>query len=186
MIYVEDVRKMSKINPKGGFLIDRTWPKGIIRLIPHKEKSAAKKSDLAQIHWRPQLAPSLGTWKWFEVNPEKVSLFRSRYFRELQTKKRHWMPILRESIKSDVALLFDSRESSLAPAHFLKEFLDLMKTNKKAVDKHVKFEADSLRGVAVPVEKAASRKGMRPLKEERNFKAEQKLTFTPPGKRRIL
>ena len=185
MIHVEDVRHM-----KGGaierFLIDRQWPRGVVRAIPHKEESGAVKRGLAEIKWRPQLAPSAGIWKWLEANPDKVSLFRSRYFGELQSKERYWMPILRELIKRDVALLFDPRESSLAPAHFLKEFLDLMRTDKRAADKHVKFEADSRRGVAVPVEKAISRKSLRPLKEERNFKAEQKLTFTPPGKRRVL
>ena len=185
MIYIEDVRHM-KEGAIERFLIDREWPRGVLRAIPHKEESGSAKRGLAEIKWRPQLAPSSEIWKWFEANLDKVSLFRSRYFGELQSKERYWMPIFRGSIKSDVALLFDSHESSLAPAHFLKEFLDLMRTDKRAVGKHVKFEADSRRGVAVPVEKAISRKGLRPLRDEMSFKPKQKAIFDSSGKRKKL
>lgn len=189
MIQLENVREMSKRSGAKKFLIDLEWPKGITRFIPHKEKSGTKKASLAEIKWCPQLAPRFETWKWFQSNLDKISQFRSRYFRELEQKKRHWLPIvqdLQDLRRHEVTLLYDSKYSPWTPAHFFKEFLDLqMKTSKRRPEQ-IKHVVRPGLGVAVPIEKAISRKGARPLKEEMKFKPEQKLKFVEGDKRKIL
>ena len=124
MIRIEDIRNMEKENNRKRFLIDREWPKDVVRSIPHKEKSGQTRRALALIEWLPKLTPSAALWKWFHHEPAKIGQFRSRYFRELKGKKKHWAAIAQESKKNEVALLYHGKRPDLTPAHFLKEFLD--------------------------------------------------------------
>lgn len=131
MIRIEDIRRMTTETDVKRFLIDREWPKDVVRSIPHKEKSGLKKRSLALIKWSPELAPSLALWKWFHHDPDKTEAFRRRYFRELQGKKRGWVAIAQESEKTDVALLYHGKSAGLTPAHFLKEFLGIQLETQK-------------------------------------------------------
>lgn len=124
MIRIENMYEMSKTKDTKRFLIDREWPKKVVRAIPRKEKSGQTRSALAQIEWCPKLVPSRELWKWFNHEPEKIERFRSRYFRELQTQKKNWAAIASESGKGDVTLLYHGKSVDFTPAQFLKEFLE--------------------------------------------------------------
>jgi uncharacterized protein YeaO (DUF488 family) len=54
-------------------LVDRLWPRGL------------SKSDLADVEWRPEVAPSARLRKWFGHRPERWAEFRERYFAELRS-----------------------------------------------------------------------------------------------------
>ncbi len=187
MIRIENMYDMSKENDVKRFLIDHEWPKDVVRSIPHKEKSGQTRMALAQIHWSPQLAPSRTLWKWFHHDPDKIESFRSRYFRELQGKKKHWVAIAQESEKNKVALLYHGKRANLTPAHFLKEFLDIQLETHQ-IPRQMRKKCVSLpgQGIAVPVEKSISQKRGLPLKLEISFTPKQRLTQVPAEKRRTL
>ncbi len=190
MIRVENIRNMAKESDVKRFLIDREWPKDVVRSIPRNEESGQTRKTLARIHWSPELAPSPELWKWFSHDPEKIRRFRGRYFRELQKKKKNWVTILQESGKNEVALLYHGKQEKyahLTPAQFLKEYLD-DQLKMHHIPEPAKMRAMNLQGqgISVPVGKAISQKHELPLKKEMSFKPKQKLTLVPAGKRRML
>lgn len=183
MIYVQDVRKM-KDDGSQRVLVDREWPRGVIRAIPHKEQSGTSKRALAAILWRPKLAPSAELWKWFQVNPDKADHFRARYFNELLTKRSVWLPIAQASKKEDTALLYQAKNLPFAPAHFFKEFLGIQAGH--VAKKHAELPGTSGRGLSLPVGQVVSRKYARPLRVSARLAAEQKLRTVPPKNRRTV
>src|ERR1700678_2734598 len=64
-------------------LVDRLWPRGL------------NKSEVAADEWLRRLAPSDYMRKWFHAQPEKWTLFRKRYLKELPQKPKQ---ICRRSI----------------------------------------------------------------------------------------
>ncbi len=187
MIRVEDVYQMDKSKNSRRFLIDRKWPRGVVRYIPHKEESGRAKNALAEIHWKPQLAPGPALWQWFLENPDKIDRFRRRYFGELQAKKRHWLPIALDSKKNGVTLLYRTVDLPWTPAAFFKEFLDLqLKAGHLTVQNHFGSGDRPRRGVSAPVEKAISRKTRLPLKPERKFAPSVKQSYVSGEKRRVV
>jgi len=133
------------------------------------------------------LAPSSALWKWFHHDADKISQFRTRYFRELQGKKTYWLRIVQESEKNEVALLYHGKHDYLTPAHFLKEFLDIqLETHPIFKSRRKKRIGLTGKGVAAPVEKSISRKHKLPLREEMSFVPEQKMTQVPAERRRMI
>lgn len=55
------------------FLVERLWPRGLSKAKLHVEA------------WLKEVGPSTELRKWFSHDPEKWPLFRTRYFRELDT-----------------------------------------------------------------------------------------------------
>ena len=190
MIRIENIHDMAVAGDATRFLIDHEWPKGIIRSIPHKEKSGQALKALAEIHWSPELAPSPALWEWFHHDSEKIEHFRNRYFRELEAKEKYWAMIALEAKQHKVALLYHGKYPGFTPAQFLKEFLDIrLKTYRIPKPAHEKCTCSpdlSGGGVAPPVEKAICRKHNLPLKKEMSFTPEQKLTRMPAEKRKRL
>ncbi len=93
------------------FLIDRLWPRGI------------KKSALAGVEWLKDIAPSTPLREWFGHEPAKWKEFQKRYRAELKENSNAWKTILDALKKSNVTLLFGSREREINHAVVLKEFL---------------------------------------------------------------
>ena len=188
MISIENIHDMAGAGDVKRFLIDHEWPKDVVRSIPHKEKSGGLHKALAQIHWSPELAPSVALWRWFNHDPEKIESFRKRYAVELEAKKKSWLAIAGESQKGEVVLLYHGRRGDITPAQFLKEFLEIqLKAHRVPKSVHEKCTCSSGLsggGVAPPVEKAISRKHKLPLKTEMSFRPEQKLTQMPAEKRK--
>lgn len=186
MIRIENIQHMVKDDAIRRFFIERQWPRGVVRYIPHKEKSGQAREALARIDWRPQLAPSAALWAWFRHHPEKSEEFRSRYFRELEKKKKYWVPIAREADKGEVALLYRNRSVSFSPETFLKEFLEAQLEGRQIKKKvHAKFLGLPGQGVAPSVEKSISRKRALPLRREMSFDQKEGLTFVPTPQRKI-
>ena len=93
-------------------LIDRLWPRGL-----SKEKA---KVDL----WLKEIAPSTELRKWFNHDPARWELFKSRYFKELDENSATVQKLLDEIKNHDsVTLLFSSKESHLNNAVALREYL---------------------------------------------------------------
>src|SRR3989338_3276378 len=113
MIRIENIRDMHEMRAARRFLIDREWPKGVVRAIPHNEESGQSRGGLGQIRWSPELAPSPALWKWFHHDPEKIRQFRDRYFRELDRKKKSWISIARASEEGSVTLLYHGKRARL-------------------------------------------------------------------------
>src|SRR5262245_32934635 len=81
-------------------LVDRLWPRGL------------SKSDLKDVLWIKDVAPSTELRKWFGHDPERWDEFRSRYFAELRDNPA--VEKLRETIAAGpVTLLYGARD----PAH---------------------------------------------------------------------
>ena len=187
MIRVENILHMEKADDLKRFLVDREWPNGVVRAIPHKEKGGRARAALAQIRWSPELAPSPALWKWFHHDPDKIERFRSRYFRELEAKQKHWLAIARASEKEEIVLLYHGKSAHHTPAQFLKQFLEArLEAHRVPAPAHVKHVGMPGRAVAPPVEKAISRRRALPLKKEISIVPELKLRQVPAQNRRVL
>jgi len=93
-------------------LVDRIWPRGLSR--------AKAKIDL----WLKEIAPSTELRKWFNHDPARWELFKSRYFKELDENSATVQKLLDEIKNHDsVTLLFSSKESHLNNAVALREYL---------------------------------------------------------------
>ena len=99
-------------------LVDRLWPRGL-----SKEKAAVKV-------WLRDLAPSDELRKWFHANPSGWTMFRKRYFKELQDSEA--APALGQlyelvAKEKPITLLFAYHNTAHNNAVALKELLDGMK-----------------------------------------------------------
>lgn len=186
MMLLEDVRHMKK-GASERHLIDRQWPRGVVRAIPRKEESGAARRTLAEIKWHPQLAPSAALWQWYQSNPDKADRFRMRYFKELESQRSRWLPILQKSRKGGpVALLYQAKDLPQTPAHFFKEFLDAQGA-RGVSEWHERPSGRSGQGLHLPAGKVQSRKGTQPIKEEEaSLKPKLRLKSVAAEKRRVL
>jgi uncharacterized protein YeaO (DUF488 family) len=94
------------------FLVDRLWPRGIA------------KSALSSVKWLRDVAPSAELRKWYQHDPDKWTEFQKRYRRELKKNAPAWEPLLEAARKSDVTLLYGSRNVEINHAVVLKKFLE--------------------------------------------------------------
>jgi uncharacterized protein YeaO (DUF488 family) len=93
-------------------LVDRLWPRGL-----RKDKVRV---DL----WLKDIAPSDQLRRWFDHDPTKWSVFRKKYFAELESKSELVQIILNKSEKDSVCLLYGAKDEIHNNAVALKEFLD--------------------------------------------------------------
>jgi len=100
-------------SPKDGvrILVERLWPRGV------------KKSSLHLEQWAKEVAPSETLRKWFHHDPARWQEFERRYFRELDENEEIWRPLLAESRKGRVTLIYSSHDREHNNAVALKEYL---------------------------------------------------------------
>ena len=93
-------------------LVDRLWPRGL------------KKEHIVLDLWLKEIAPSTGLRKWFNHQPEKWLVFKSKYVEELTVNKA--VQDLREACedKDVVTLLFAARDQHYNHALVLQSFLE--------------------------------------------------------------
>jgi uncharacterized protein YeaO (DUF488 family) len=93
------------------FLVERLWPRGL------------SKERLHLRAWLKEVGPSTGLRKWFNHDPLKWSQFRTRYFRELDSRPESWRPILTAASRGTVTLVYSSHDEEHNNAVALTEYL---------------------------------------------------------------
>jgi uncharacterized protein YeaO (DUF488 family) len=99
-------------------LVDRLWPRGL------------RKTDVAVDEWLRELAPSNELRKWYHAHPERWTLFRKRYLKELAAPEaeRDLQKLYRLARKrSQLTLLYASKNETKNNATVLKDLLDGMR-----------------------------------------------------------
>lgn len=107
-------RSYDPVSPSDGtrVLVDRLWPRGVQKQTLHL--------DL----WLKDVAPSSELRKWFSHEPEKWDQFQERYFHELDTNKAALEPLLKIIQKSDVTLIYSTKDAEHNNAVCLKKYIE--------------------------------------------------------------
>jgi uncharacterized protein YeaO (DUF488 family) len=92
-------------------LVERLWPRGLSR------------KTLRIDAWLKDVGPSTGLRQWFSHDPDKWPRFRSRYFRELDSRPEAWRPIVSAARRGTVTLVYSSRDTTHNNAVALKDYL---------------------------------------------------------------
>jgi uncharacterized protein YeaO (DUF488 family) len=95
-------------------LVDRLWPRGI------------SKSRASLDAWDKELAPSSELREWFGHAPERWSMFRRKYRKELKDHKVGLEALKRRSVRRPVTLLYAAKSHDYNQARVLKEALEEM------------------------------------------------------------
>jgi uncharacterized protein YeaO (DUF488 family) len=93
------------------FLVERLWPRGL------------SKEKLHLTAWLKEVGPSTELRQWFSHDPLKWSQFRTRYFRELDSRPESWRPILTAARRGIVTLVYSSHDEEHNNAVALREYL---------------------------------------------------------------
>lgn len=93
------------------FLVERLWPRGV------------SKARLHLSAWLKEVGPSTQLRQWFNHDPLKWSVFRTRYFRELDAQPEAWRPILTAARAGMVTLVYSSHDEKHNNAVALQEYL---------------------------------------------------------------
>lgn len=93
------------------FLVERLWPRGL------------SKEDVHATAWLKEVGPSTELRQWFNHDPLKWSRFRTRYFRELDSRPDAWRPIVTAAKRGTVTLLYSSHDEKHNNAIALQEYL---------------------------------------------------------------
>jgi uncharacterized protein YeaO (DUF488 family) len=93
------------------FLVERLWPRGV------------SKAKLRVDAWLKEAGPSTELRKWFSHDPEKWNEFRRRYFRELDSRREAWQPILSAARRGTVTLVYSSHDAQHNNAVALQEYV---------------------------------------------------------------
>jgi uncharacterized protein YeaO (DUF488 family) len=93
------------------FLVERLWPRGL------------SKERVHATAWLKEVGPSTELRQWFNHDPEKWSRFRTRYFRELDSRPESWRPIVTAARRGMVTLLYSSHDEQHNNAIALQEYL---------------------------------------------------------------
>ena len=93
------------------FLVERLWPRGL------------SKEDLHATAWLKEVGPSTELRQWFNHDPLKWSEFRTRYFRELDSRPEEWRPIVTAARRGVVTLIYSSHDEEHNNAIALQEYL---------------------------------------------------------------
>jgi uncharacterized protein YeaO (DUF488 family) len=106
-------RAYDPVSPTDGtrYLVERLWPRGV------------SKERLHVTAWLKEVAPSTELRQWFNHEPEKWDRFRTRYFRELDSRPESWRPILAAARRGVVTLVYSSHDEEHNNAVALKEYL---------------------------------------------------------------
>jgi uncharacterized protein YeaO (DUF488 family) len=93
------------------FLVERLWPRGL------------SKERLHATAWLKEVGPCTELRKWFSHDPVKWPKFRTRYFRELDSRPESWQPIATAARRGVVTLVYSSHDEEHNNAVALKEYL---------------------------------------------------------------
>ena len=99
-------------------LVDRLWPRGL------------RKADVAADEWLRDLAPSNELRKWYHAHPERWTLFRKRYLKELAAPEaeKDLQKLYRLAHKRKrLTLVYASKNETHNNATVLKDLLDGMR-----------------------------------------------------------
>ncbi len=94
------------------FLVERLWPRGV------------RKQALKLDAWLKDVAPSPPLRQWFGHDPQKWGAFRSRYVRELDSRRHAWEPLLQAARHGRITLVYSSHDTEHNNAVALKEYLE--------------------------------------------------------------
>jgi uncharacterized protein YeaO (DUF488 family) len=94
-------------------LVERLWPRGL------------STENLKLDGWIREVGPTTQLRKWFGHDPGKWSRFRTRYFRELDTRPESWQPIASLAKRRTVTLVYSSHDSEHNNAVALRDYLRL-------------------------------------------------------------
>lgn len=92
-------------------LVERLWPRGLSKKTLHVDA------------WLKDVGPSTELRQWFRHDPEKWARFRTRYFRELDSRPEAWRPIVTAARRGVVTLVYSSRDTEHNNAVALKDYL---------------------------------------------------------------
>jgi uncharacterized protein YeaO (DUF488 family) len=92
-------------------LVERLWPRGVSKATLHLDG------------WLKEVGPSTELRKWFSHDPEKWPEFRTRYFRELDSRPESWEPIVSAARGGTVTLLYSSHDEEHNNAVALRDYL---------------------------------------------------------------
>lgn len=112
MLKIKRVYEDAEASDGVRFLVERLWPRGM------------KKEDLKMKAWLKEVAPSPSLRNWYAHDPEKWEQFQQRYRAELESNPEAWQPILEETRRGDVTLLYSARDTERNSALLLKSFLE--------------------------------------------------------------
>ena len=93
------------------FLVERLWRRGL------------SKEKLHATAWLKEAGPSTELRQWFKHDPLKWLRFRTRYFRELDSRPDAWRPIVTAAKRGMVTLLYSSHDEKHNNAIALQEYL---------------------------------------------------------------
>jgi len=93
-------------------LVDRIWPRGI------------SKKDARIDAWLKEIAPSSDLRKWFGHSPEKWEAFKTRYFRELDSRPEAVQGLLDQVRRGRVTLVYAAKEQRFNNAVALRQYLN--------------------------------------------------------------
>lgn len=92
-------------------LVDRLWPRGLTR--------ESARVDL----WLRDIAPSNELRKWFNHDPKRWRSFRTKYFREINSRLDALAVLLEHFRNRPVTLVYAAREERYNHAVALNEYL---------------------------------------------------------------
>jgi len=107
------------------FLVERLWPRGVV------------KTDLRIDAWLKEAGPSTELRKWFSHDPEKWTEFRSRYFRELDSRPEAWHPIAAAARRGTVTLVYSSHDTHHNNAVALQRYVQTQSRRSTASKRRV-------------------------------------------------
>jgi uncharacterized protein YeaO (DUF488 family) len=92
-------------------LVERLWPRGI------------RKERLKLDAWMKNVAPSDRLRRWFGHDPKKWTVFRERYFAELDLNDEAWHDLARIARDGKLTLIYSSHDTEHNNAVALKDYL---------------------------------------------------------------
>ena len=106
-------RVYDPVSPTDGrrILVERLWPRGV------------SKAKLRVDAWLKEVGPSTELRKWFSHDPDKWNEFRRRYFRELDSRREAWQPIVSAARHGRVTLVYSSHDKEHNNAVALQQYL---------------------------------------------------------------
>jgi uncharacterized protein YeaO (DUF488 family) len=93
-------------------LVDRLWPRGV------------SKSRASLDAWEKELAPSTELREWFGHEPQRWSVFRRRYRKELEDHKVELAALKRRSARRYVTLLYAAKSHDYNHALVLQQAIE--------------------------------------------------------------
>ncbi len=100
-------------SPRDGkrILVDRLWPRGL------------RREDARIDEWMKEVGPGTELRKWFGHDPSRWSMFKKKFFRELEEQPEAIERLIRMARRGRVTLLYGSKEERFNNAVALQEYL---------------------------------------------------------------